>query len=200
MLNYLDDFPIDSALIPERLRLLLQPVGKNPGLRVDVTTRFKNDPYGPASEYLHMIMVLAPNASPGMVGQFREVSDGVVYSPEPDVMARGGLRDFDISVSGVDYIVMSRGGGSYFGYQLAEKVMVALGLTPRVLGGENQKLIYDDLSLPEFGVADGEVALALGARVLRRVAANSANWSPVIFDLARVFGLLVMYANLSNNG
>jgi hypothetical protein len=36
--------------------------------------------------------------------------------------------------------------------------------------------------------------------VLRRVAANSANWSPVIFDLARVFGLLVMYANLSNNG
>ena len=36
--------------------------------------------------------------------------------------------------------------------------------------------------------------------VLRRVAANSANWSPVIFDLARVFGLLVMYANLSNKG
>lgn len=158
MTNYLDQFPIDSALLPLRLQLLLQPVGKNPDLRVDVTTRFEHDPYGPAQEHLHMIMALAPDSSPGKVGQFREVGNGVVYSSEPYVTEQGGLKDFNISVSGLDYVILSRGGGSYYGYQLAEKVIVALGLTPRLLGGEHQKLIYDDLSLPEFGVAEGEVS------------------------------------------
>lgn len=61
-------------------------------------------------------------------------------------------------MSGLDYVVMSQGGGPFYGFQLAEKVLVALGLTPRLLGSDHQKLIYDDLSLPEFGVAEGEVS------------------------------------------
>ena len=91
MINYLDNFPIDSALLPDRLRSLLQPVGKNSTLRVDVTTRFENDPYGPNSEHLYMIMALAPDAGPGIVGEFNEAGDGVVYFSQPDVSDAGGL-------------------------------------------------------------------------------------------------------------
>ena len=35
---------------------------------------------------------------------------------------------------------------------------MTLGLSPRCLGGDLQKVIYDDLSLPEFGVAEGEIS------------------------------------------
>ena len=67
---------------------------------------------------------------------------------------------------------MSQGGGSFYGFQLAEKVLVAHGLTPRLLGGDHQKLIYDDLSLPEFGVAEGEVSTEYHYTSKRNV-----NWS-----------------------
>jgi hypothetical protein len=158
MVDYLKDFPIGPEFLPPRLRSLLEPVGGSPDLRVDVTTRFEFDPYGPACEHVHMIMALDPDPEPRSVAEFNETGDGVVYFSQPDINLAGGLKEFKISVSGLDYVVMSRGGGSYYGFQLSEKVMVALGLTPRLLGGEHQKLIYDDLSLPEFGVADGEVS------------------------------------------
>ena len=158
MIDYLGDFPIGAKLLPPRLRSLLEPVGKSPDLRVDVTTRFEVDPYGPEREHVYMVMALDPNSEPGSVADFDETGHGVVYYSQPDISHAGGLKEFNISVSGFDYVVMSQGGGSYYGYQLAEKVLVALGLTPRLLGGEHQKLIYDDLSLPEFGVADGEVS------------------------------------------
>lgn len=158
MIDYLNDFPIGPDFLPPRLRSLLEPVGNKPDLRVDVTTRYEFDPYGPAREHVYMIMALDPNSGPGSVAEFGEVGHGVVYFSKPDINHAGGLKDFNISVSGFDYVVMSQGCGSYYGYQLAEKVLVALGLTPRLLGGEHQKLIYDDLSLPEFGVADGEVS------------------------------------------
>ena len=35
---------------------------------------------------------------------------------------------------------------------------MALGLSPRCLGNQHQRLIYDDLGVPEFAVAEGEVA------------------------------------------
>ncbi len=158
MIDYLNEFPVGIEFLPLRLRSLLEPVGKNADLRVDVTARFEFDPYGPDREHVHMIMALDPNSGPRNVADFNEAGHGVVYFSQPDINHAGGLNDFNISVSGLDYVVFSRGGGSYYGYQLAEKVVVALGLTPRLLGGEHQKLIYDDLSLPEFGVADGEVS------------------------------------------
>ncbi|SNY93125.1 hypothetical protein SAMN04515647_3401 [Cohaesibacter sp. ES.047] len=35
---------------------------------------------------------------------------------------------------------------------------MTLGLSPRCVGGNDQKIIYDDLALPEFSVAEGEVS------------------------------------------
>lgn len=172
MINYLDEFPIPAELLPPRLVALLEPTGTDRNLRIDVTTRFEFDPYGPNREHLHMIMALAPGPGPGDVSKFNETGHGVVYSSQPDVNNLGQLKEFHPSVSGLDYIVASRGGGSFYGYHLAEKVWIALGLTPRVLGGDQQKLIYDDLSLPEFGVAEGEVSTEYHYTSKRNV-----NWS-----------------------
>nr|BFE89938.1 hypothetical protein GCM10020185_04740 [Pseudomonas brassicacearum subsp. brassicacearum] len=48
---------------------------------------------------------------------------------------------------------------------------MALGLTPRCIGNEHQRVVYDDLSLPEFGVAEGEVSLQYNFKPSRDV-----NW------------------------
>lgn len=172
MIDYLAEFPIAAHLLPPRLVSLLQPVGTDRDLRVDVTMRFEFDPYGPNREHVYMIMALAPDAGPGVVSQFDEAGNGVVYFSQPDVSSLGGIKEFDPSVSGLDYIVASQGGGSFYSYHLAEKVWIALGLTPRLLGGDQQKLVYDDLSLPEFGVAEGEVSTEYHYTSKRNV-----NWS-----------------------
>ncbi|RXZ64246.1 hypothetical protein [Pelagerythrobacter rhizovicinus] len=172
MTNYLDEFPIPAELLPPRLFGLLSPVGTESDLRVDVTTRFEVDPYGPGREHVHMIMALASDQGPGDLSKYGETGHGVVYFSQPDVHEFGEIREFQPSVSGLDYIVASQGGGSFFAYHLAEKVWIALGLTPRVLGGDAQKLVYDDLSLPEFGVAEGEVSTEYHYTSKRNV-----NWS-----------------------
>jgi hypothetical protein len=158
MIDYVDEFPIAEELLPPRLIALLKPIGTEKNLRVNVTTRYEFDPYGPNREYVHMIMALSADAGPGNVSQFDEANHGVVHFSRPDVSERGEIKEFDPSVSGLDYIVASQGGSSFYGYHLAEKVWISLGLTPRLIGGGQQKLIYDDLSLPEFGVAEGEVS------------------------------------------
>lgn len=172
MINYIDEFPIPAELLPPRLVALLEPAGTDGELRVDVTTRFEFDPYGPNREHIYMIMALAPDAGPGDVSKFDETGHGVVYFSQPAVNGLGQIKEFCPSVSGLDYIVASQGGGSFYSYHLAEKVWIALGLTPRVLGGDQQKLIYDDLSLPEFGVAEGEVSTEYHYTSKRNV-----NWS-----------------------
>ncbi|MGV8938654.1 MAG: hypothetical protein ACOH2J_16170, partial [Allorhizobium sp.] len=65
----------------------------------------------------------------------------------------GGLNKYTPSVDGNDYIVASWGSGSFYTYMLAEKVWMALGLSMRVLGQDAQRVVFDDPSLPEFGVA-----------------------------------------------
>jgi len=156
--DYVSELPIPSALVPPRLRALLEPVGDSPQLRVEVSSRYEFDPYGPSRECAHMIMALAPTPGPGLFRAIRETGDGVVYFSQPDINVQGGLAEFEPSISGLDYIVASRGDGSFYTYNLAEKVWIALGLSVRCVGGEQQRLIYDDLSLPEFGVAEGEVS------------------------------------------
>lgn len=160
MTEYSAEFPIPVEFLPRRLVRLLEPVGTDPTERVDVTTRFEHDPFGANREHVLMVMALAPDPGPGDISKFSEAGDGVVYYSQPDVRNLGGIKDFVPSISGLDYIVASRGDGSFYGFQLAEKVGMALGLTARVVGGEQQKLMYDDLSLPEFGVAEGEVSTA----------------------------------------
>lgn len=158
MKRYIDEFPIKGEVLPSRLRALLEPVSADIGLRVEITTRYDHDHYGPEQEYVHMLMAVVQNPEALALNQFREVSDGVVYSSQPDVENAGDLATFTPSVSGHDYMVASNGGSSFFGFQLAEKVMIALGLTPRAFGGVHQKLSYDDLHAPEFGIAEGEAS------------------------------------------
>ncbi|WP_332819149.1 hypothetical protein [Sphingopyxis sp.] len=175
MINYLNEFPIAAEFLPQRLINLLEPVGTDIDLRVEVTTRFEVDPYGPNREHVFMIMALSPTDEPGDISKFDEAGHGVVYFSQPDVKDAGGIKEFNPSVSGLDYVVASQGNSSFYGYHLAEKVWIALGLTPRVLGGEQQKLIYDDLSLPAFGVAEGEVSTEYHYTSKRNVSWSMSN-------------------------
>ena len=158
IIDYLNQFPIPAAQLPPRLRSLLEPVDGEPQLRVEVASRYDVDQYGPDREYVHMIIALVPKPGLARLGIPIEASDGVVSFSTPDVREQGDLAEFTPSVSGFDYIVASWGGGSFYSYNLAEKVWMALGLSPSCLGGDQQRIIFDDLSLPEFGVAEGEIS------------------------------------------
>ena len=158
LIDYLNQFPIPATQLPMRLRGLLEPVDSKPQLRVEVASRYEANQYGPDREYIHMVMALVPKPGLTRLGIPREASDGVVSFSTPDVREQGGLAEFTPSVSGLDYIVGSWGDGSFYSYNLAEKVWMALGLSPRCLGGDLQRLIFDDLSLPEFGVVEGEIS------------------------------------------
>lgn len=157
VIDYLDQFPISKAILPIRLRALLEPVGDNPAIKVDVTSRWDKDQHGPNLEYVHMIMAVVPESALASLGVADEASHGVVSDSVPYVEHQGGLPTFAPSISGYDYIVASWGDSSFYSYALAEKVWMALGLSSRTLGGTQQRIIYDDLSLPEFGVAEGEI-------------------------------------------
>jgi len=71
---------------------------------------------------------------------------------------KGSSAGFSPSMSGYDYIIASWGDGSHYTYALAEKVWMALGLSPRCLGNDQQRVVYDDLGVPEFAVAEGELS------------------------------------------
>jgi hypothetical protein len=158
LIDYLAHFPIPAVQLPDRLRALLEPVGNSPQQVVEVTSRYDFDSYGPGREYVHMIMAVVPDDGPDVTPSLDESGCGVVSFSVPFAEEKGSSRDFAPSVSGHDYIVASWGDGSFYTYNLAEKVWMALGLTPRCVGNDDQRIIYDDLSLPEFGVAEGEVS------------------------------------------
>ncbi|MBB3933351.1 hypothetical protein GGR25_004424 [Kaistia hirudinis] len=157
-IDYLNQFPIPEAILPPQLRGLLAPVGDDPALRVEISTRWERDHHGPNRECMHMIMAAVPETALSALGVADETAHGVASFSVPAVDHQGGLPAFTPSISGHDYIVASWGNGSFYGYALAEKVWMSLGLSPRVLGGEQQRIVYDDLSLPEFGVAEGETS------------------------------------------
>ncbi|MCP3447423.1 hypothetical protein [Bradyrhizobium sp. CCGUVB14] len=156
--DYLADFPIPASQLPNRLRALLEPVGSAPHQAVEVTSRYDFDLRGPKREYVQMIMAAVPDDGPIVTPLLRESANGVVASSTPAVDDKGGARAFSPSISGHDYIVASWGNRSFYTYNLAEKVWMALGLSPRCVGNDSQRMIYDDLSLPEFGVAEGEIS------------------------------------------
>lgn len=158
LIDYLNQFPIPETQLPMRLRSLLEPVDGEPQIRVEVASLYEVDKYGPDRESVHMVIALVPKPGLARLGIPIEARDGVVSFSTPDVREQGGLAEFTPSVSGLDYIVASWGGGSFYSYNLAEKVWMALGLSPRCLGGDQQRIIFDDLSLPEFGVAEGEIS------------------------------------------
>src|SRR5690606_27146200 len=144
-----------GAALPPRLRALLSPIGLDPLEQVDVTNDLEFDNHGPNSEYVHMLMAVVPEAVESPVPILDEAGNGVVSHSVPVLGNKGSSAGFSPSMSGYDYIVASWGDGSHYTYALAEKVWMALGLSPRCLGNEQQRVVYDDLGVPEFAVAEG---------------------------------------------
>ncbi|MBK6747039.1 hypothetical protein [Ottowia sp.] len=156
--DYLAAFPIPAHALPPRLRGLLEPVGLSPSQVVEVAAMQESDPYGVQAEHLHLLMAVVPGVDDGLIEVLSEAGDGVVEYSVPTGDVRGCSTDFAPSISGYDYIVAAWGDSSFYTFNLAEKVWMTLGLTPRCVGNDQQRLVYDDLGLPEFGVAEGEVS------------------------------------------
>lgn len=155
--DYLRAFPLPLHVMPPRLRGLLEPVGLSPSLFVEVASKQESDPHGEHAEHLHLLMAVVPGAD-GPIEVLSEAGDGVVEYSVPVGDKCGCSAEFSPSISGHDYIVAAWGDGSFYTFNLAEKVWMTLGLTPRCVGNDQQRLVYDDLGLPEFGVAEGEVS------------------------------------------
>lgn len=91
MIDYQEQFPIPAMILPPRLRALLEPVGYNPALKIEVTTRWDQDQYGPNREYVHMIMAVVPEGALASLGVVDEASNGVVSFSVPDIERQAGL-------------------------------------------------------------------------------------------------------------
>ncbi|KUY99104.1 MULTISPECIES: hypothetical protein [unclassified Burkholderia] len=156
--DYLAAFPIPAHVIPPRLRGLLEPVGLSPNQFVEVASKQECDPHGEQAEHLHLLMAVVSGLDDGPMEVLSETRSGVVEYSVPVGNERGCSANFCPSISGHDYIVAAWGNGSFYTFNLAEKVWMTLGLTPRCVGNDQQRLVYDDLELPEFGVAEGEVS------------------------------------------
>ncbi len=118
----------------------------------------ESDPHGEQAEHLHLLMAVVPGLDEGPIEVLSEAGNGVVEYSVPAGDKRGCSANFSPSISGHDYIVAAWGNGSFYTFNLAEKVWMTLGLTPRCVGNDQQRLVYDDLGLPEVGVAEGEVS------------------------------------------
>lgn len=156
--DYLAAFPIPANVVPPKLRDLLEPIGLSPSQIVEVASIQASDPHGEQAEHLHLLIAVVPGTDGGPIGVLSEASHGVVEYSVPFGDALGCSAGFSPSISGYDYIVAAWGDGSFYTFNLAEKVWMTLGLSPRCVGNDQQRLVYDDLGLPEFGVAEGEVS------------------------------------------
>lgn len=159
MIDYIGEFPLPSDQIPNMLSDLLVPETlENPGKEVLVSARLEKNKYQEGYEYLHMLMACVPEQDAHKIDVFQECSNGLVAFSTPTCENKGGINPFTPSVSGYDYVVASWGDGSHNAYFLAEKVLMTLGLSPRVIGNSEQRVVYDDLSAPTIGVAEGDIA------------------------------------------
>lgn len=159
MSKYLDEFPIPEDSLPQKLKEHLSPISLNtPSEMVEVAARYEQDTYGEKREYYHMTMVTLPEDAQFSVQDFRDnSSNGVAVFSVPWCESKGDIAELPYQ-PGRNHIVASWGDGSFYSYNLAQDVWMTLGLTPRSVGGENQRIIYDDLSVPTVGVAEGEIS------------------------------------------
>ena len=174
-IDYLADFPIPAALLPQRLQDLLAPVGLSARQQVEVACHDEVDPHGENSEHVHLLMAVVAEDGDGPLPVLDEAGNGVVEHSVPMGDRKACIREFSPSLSGHDYVVASWGDGSFYTFNLAEKVWMALGLTPRCVGSEAQRMIYDDLGLPEFGAAQGEVSSEYQWTLKRKVSWKMTN-------------------------
>lgn len=171
--DYVAAFPLPADLIPERLRNLLTPVGLNPREAVEVACLYEAADRDVNEENVHLQMAVVQDESDAPVDVLNDGHGVVAFSVPFD--GKGNAAEYRPSLSGHDYIVASWGSGSFYTFHLAEKVWMALGLTPRCIGNDHQKLIYDDLGLPEFGVAQGEISNEYYWRSTRNISWSMSN-------------------------
>ena len=158
IIDYINQFPLPMSCVPLTLKSLLSQESIDiPDSKINVTTQFEKNQYKNGYEHLHMLMACVPEKDLQSLKVLPESIEGTVKSSTPICDEVGGIY-IKITVSGYDYIVASWGDGARYSYNLAEKVWMTLGLSPRVVGNDEQKIIYDDLSLPIIGVSEGDVA------------------------------------------
>lgn len=175
-IDYLATFPVPQQLLPEKLRRLLSPIGLDPQERVEISALLEDkDVNGAREEVLHLVMAAVPEAAVDTLETLEADGDGVVAYSVPVLREKGNCAEFAPSVAGHDYIVASWGDGSFYSYSLAEKIWMALGLTASCIGNSEQRLVYDDLGLPEFGVAEGELSATYYWEVSRNVIWRMSN-------------------------
>lgn len=173
--DYLGSFPVPTQILPSRLRQLLEPVGSSPSQLVEVACMQESDPYGEKAEHLHLQMAVVAGADGGPIEVLDEAGDGVVKFSVPDGSLYGCSAEFSPSISGHDYMVAAWGDSSFYTFNLAEKVWMTLGLTPRCVGNDQQRIVYDDLGIPEFNVAEGEVSTDYHWQLKRNVCWRMSN-------------------------
>ncbi|MCU8382875.1 hypothetical protein OC514_00605 [Vibrio vulnificus] len=173
--NYLESFPLPESILPYRLKELLKPVGLSPDLRVEVACMQETDLFGENAEHLHLQMAVVPEDNEGPIEVLREASEGVVAYSVPFGEEKGVSAQFNPSISGYDYIIAAWGDASFYTFSLAEKVWMTLGLTPRCIGNDKQRLIYDALSIPEFDIVEGEVSSEYQWHLKRNVSWKMSN-------------------------
>ena len=170
MIDYMNEFPLPMSCVPLTLKALLSQESIDiSDSKINVTTRFEKNQYMDGYEYLHMLMVCIPEKDIQSLKVLPESTEGTVKSSTPTCDKAGGIYPTQTNVSGYDYIVASWGDGARYSYNLAEKVWMTLGLSPRVIGNDEQKIIYDDLSLPIIGVSEGDVASEFEFNLKRNV-------------------------------
>lgn len=173
--DYLAAFPVPVEIMPSKLRGLLEPVGLSPSQAVEVLSMHESDPYGDQAEHLHLQMAVVPGVEEGPIEVQSEAGDGVVESSVPVGDNLGCIEKFTPSISGYDYVIAAWGDSSFYAFNLAEKVWMTLGLTPRCVGNDDQRLVYDDMGLPEFGVAEGQVSSSYHYELKRNVTWKMSN-------------------------
>ena len=174
-INYLESFPIPEEVLPPKLRELLIPIGLSPTLRVEVATMQEFDPHGVNAEHLQLQMAVVAGVDSQPINTLNEASNGVVEFSVPTNDEIGCSKDLTPSISGHDYVVAAWGNSSFYSYSLSEKVWMTLGLTPRCVGNDEQRLVYDDLGLPEFDVAEGEISTNFHYTLKRNVCWRMSN-------------------------
>lgn len=110
MFDYVENFPIPANLLPQRLRALLEPVGTDPSLRVEVSCFIEQQHSKSNRETVHMLMALIPedgNEKPVLY------SNGVVAHGIPTLGKKGSIQNYTPGVSKNDYIVASCGGSLF---------------------------------------------------------------------------------------
>lgn len=170
IIDYINEFPLPMSCVPLTLKSLLSQESIDiPDSKINVTTQFEKNQYMNGYEHLHMLMACIPEKDIQSLKVLPESAEGTVKSSTPICDEVGGIYPIKITVSGYDYIVASWGDGVRYSYNLAEKVWMTLGLSPRVVGNDEQKIIYDDLSLPIIGVSEGDVASEFEFNLKRNV-------------------------------